>query len=101
MKMSAVLLDKVSASPTLKLPQLFSLTPNSSGKGGNMPKRNTLAQTNQMENFSERKSLEPPRASNQMENIPQGCCICPAPCFMSIDNDQLIGFLKPFYFTNQ
>ncbi|XP_059451649.1 AUGMIN subunit 6 [Corylus avellana] len=72
-KMSTILLDKVSASPpALKLPQLFSVTPNSSGKGGNMQKRNTSAsQTNQIENFSERKSLDQPLAINQVENIPQ------------------------------
>lgn len=72
-KMSTVQLDKVSASPpALKLPQLFSLTPNSSGKGGNMQKRHTTApQANQIENFSERKSLDQPLASNQIENIPQ------------------------------
>ncbi|XP_065628515.1 AUGMIN subunit 6 [Quercus suber] len=72
-KMSTVQLDKVSASPpALKLPQLFSLTPNSSGKGGNMLKRQTSApQANQIENYSERKSLEQPLASNQIESIPQ------------------------------
>lgn len=72
-KMSTILLDKVSASPpALKLPQLFSLTPNSSGKGGNMQKRNsTASQSNQIESFSERKSLDQPLAINQIENMPQ------------------------------
>ncbi|XP_050270920.1 AUGMIN subunit 6 [Quercus robur] len=72
-KMSTVQLDKVSASPpALKLPQLFSLTPNSSGKGGNMLKRQTSApQANQIENYSERKSLDQPLASNQIESMPQ------------------------------
>ncbi|XP_044466745.1 AUGMIN subunit 6-like [Mangifera indica] len=72
-KMSGVQLDKVSASPpTLKLPQLFSLTPNSSGKGGNIQKRHTLApQTNQMEGFSERNSLDQPLSNNRLDNPPQ------------------------------
>ncbi|KAL0431593.1 UNVERIFIED_CONTAM: AUGMIN subunit [Sesamum radiatum] len=39
-RLSSIQLEKVSASPpTLKLPPLFSSTPNSSGKGGNMQKR--------------------------------------------------------------
>ncbi|KAL0014484.1 hypothetical protein SO802_001553 [Lithocarpus litseifolius] len=72
-KMSTVQLDKVSASPpALKLPQLFSLTPKSSGKGGNMLKRQTsVPQANQIESYSERKSLDQPLASNQIESIPQ------------------------------
>ncbi|KAJ0053603.1 hypothetical protein Pint_02906 [Pistacia integerrima] len=72
-KMSSVQLDKVSASPpTLKLPQLFTLTPNSSGKGGNVQKRHTLApQTNQMESFSERNSLDRPLSNNRLDNLPQ------------------------------
>ncbi|GAV85753.1 hypothetical protein CFOL_v3_29187 [Cephalotus follicularis] len=72
-KLSTVQLDKVSASPpALKLPQLFSLTPNSSGKGGNMQKRQTLApQTSQIENTSERNSLEQPLSNNRMDNPPQ------------------------------
>ncbi|KAF3444501.1 hypothetical protein FNV43_RR14193 [Rhamnella rubrinervis] len=72
-KISTVHLDKVSASPpTLKLPQLFTLTPNSSGKGGNIQKRYTSApQTNQAENLSERKSLEQPLSNNHIENLSQ------------------------------
>ncbi|KDP46343.1 hypothetical protein JCGZ_10183 [Jatropha curcas] len=72
-KMSTIQLDKVSASPpTLKLPQLFSLTPNSSGKGGNMQKRQTLApQTNQMETMSERDSLDQPLLNSRIENTAQ------------------------------
>ncbi|KAJ7974740.1 AUGMIN subunit 6-like [Quillaja saponaria] len=71
LKMSAVELDKVSASPpTLKLPQLFSLTPNSSGKAGNLQKRHGAApQTSQTENFSERESLDPP-SNDQIESLP-------------------------------
>lgn len=73
-KMSTIQLDKVSASPpTLKLPQLFSLTPNSSGKGGNVQKRQTSApQTNQIENLSERNSLDQPLSNNGLDNLPQG-----------------------------
>ena len=73
-KMSTVQLDKISASsPALKLPQLFSLTPNSSGKGGNMQKRHTLApQTNQIETLFERSSADQPLANNRLDNPPQG-----------------------------
>ncbi|KAA8530140.1 hypothetical protein F0562_004849 [Nyssa sinensis] len=71
-RLSTVQLEKVSASPpALKLPPLFSLTPNSSGKGGNMQKRHTLAQTNQMENMSERKSLDQPLSNNHIDNSTQ------------------------------
>ncbi|KAM7280065.1 hypothetical protein ACFE04_007199 [Oxalis oulophora] len=72
-KMSAVQLDKVSPSPTLKLPQLFSSTP-SSAKGGNMQKRQTLAsQSGQTENISEteRGSLDRPLSNNRVDNQPQ------------------------------
>ncbi|EXC31381.1 hypothetical protein L484_017662 [Morus notabilis] len=72
-KMSTIQLDKVSASsPALKLPQLFTLTPNSSGKGGNMQKRYTSApQNNHVENPAERKSVEQPLPSNHEDNLPQ------------------------------
>ncbi|XVE84101.1 hypothetical protein DITRI_Ditri16bG0142500 [Diplodiscus trichospermus] len=72
-KMSTVQLDKISASPpALKLPQLFSLTPNSSGKGGNMQKRHTLApQTNHIETLSERSSMDQPLANNRLYTPPQ------------------------------
>lgn len=71
-KMSSIQLDKVSASPTLKLPQLFSLTPNSSAKTGNMQKRHNLAsQTSQIENLSENKSPDQPSSSDHMNNLSQ------------------------------
>ncbi|CAK9138533.1 unnamed protein product [Ilex paraguariensis] len=71
-RLSTVQLEKVSASPqALKLPQLFSLTPNSSGKGSNLQKRQLQAQTNQIENISERKSMDQPLSSNHMDNPPQ------------------------------
>uniref|UniRef100_A0A5B7AHZ3 HAUS augmin-like complex subunit 6 N-terminal domain-containing protein n=1 Tax=Davidia involucrata TaxID=16924 RepID=A0A5B7AHZ3_DAVIN len=70
-RLSTVHLEKVSASPhALKLPPLFSLSPNSSGKGGNMQKRHTV-QTNQMENMTERKSLDQPLSNNHIDNLPQ------------------------------
>ncbi|KAJ9152782.1 hypothetical protein P3X46_026307 [Hevea brasiliensis] len=72
-KMSTFHLDKASASPpALKLPQLFSLTPNSSVKGGNMQKRHTLApQTNQIETMSERNSLDQPLSNSRLDNTSQ------------------------------
>ncbi|MED6222403.1 AUGMIN subunit 6 [Stylosanthes scabra] len=65
-RLSNVQLDKVSVSPpTLKLPQLFSLTP-SSGKAGNAQRRHVNAtQPSQTENQSDSKSLDPP-SSNQV-----------------------------------
>ncbi|OVA17574.1 HAUS augmin-like complex subunit 6 [Macleaya cordata] len=73
-KLSNVQLEKVSASPpALKLPHLFSLTPNSSGKGGNAQRRQTLAsQVNQVENIAEGKSLEQSLSNNHVDNLPQG-----------------------------
>ncbi|MFQ6644998.1 hypothetical protein Gotur_019213 [Gossypium turneri] len=72
-KMSKVQLDKISpSSPALKLPQLFSLSPNSLVKGGNMQKQHTLApQTNQIGTLSERSSLDQPLANNGLDNPPQ------------------------------
>lgn len=86
-KMSTVQLDKVSVSPTLKLPQLFTLTPNSSGKGGNVQKRYSSApQTNQAENLSERKSLEQPLSNNHIDSLSQGFLLlpCSSPLLMFI-----------------
>ncbi|KAI4350567.1 hypothetical protein L6164_005014 [Bauhinia variegata] len=70
-KLSNVQLDKVSVSPpTLKLPQLFNLTP-TSGKAGNVQKRHGMSsQTSQNENLSDRKSLDPP-SSNQVDTSPE------------------------------
>ncbi|XP_017647263.1 AUGMIN subunit 6-like isoform X1 [Gossypium arboreum] len=72
-KMSKVQLDKISpSSPALKLPQLFSLSPNSLVKSGNMQKQHTLApQTNQIETLSESSSLDQPLANNGLDNPPQ------------------------------
>lgn len=72
-KLSTIHLEKVSASPpALKLPQLFSLTPNSSGKSGNMNKRQVVApESNQVENLSDRKSLDQPLSNNHLNDPPQ------------------------------
>ncbi|GFZ19102.1 hypothetical protein Acr_27g0008410 [Actinidia rufa] len=71
-RLLTVQLEKVSASPpSLKLPPLFSVTPNSSGKGGNVQKRHTLAQTNQSDIMSERKSVDQPLSSSYINNAPQ------------------------------
>lgn len=71
-RLSTVQLEKVSASsPALKLPPLFSLTPNSSGKGGNVQKRQTSVQTNQPENVSENKPLDRSVSNGHMDNPPQ------------------------------
>ncbi|KAL3376573.1 hypothetical protein AABB24_003155 [Solanum stoloniferum] len=71
-KMSSMHFEKASASsPALKLPPLFSLTPNSSGKGGNMQKRQVSAQASQIENMHEKKSPDLPISNNSMDNPPQ------------------------------
>lgn len=66
-KLSTFQLEKVSASaPALKLPQLFSLTPNSHKRLA------SATQISQTENFSERKPLEQPLSNNHIDNLPQG-----------------------------
>lgn len=71
-RLSNIQLDKVSISPpTLKLPQLFSLTP-SSGKAGNVQRRQSIApQTSQTENLSDSKSLDPP-SNNEVASSAEG-----------------------------
>ena len=73
-KMSNVQLEKVSASPTLKLPQLFSSTPTSSGKGGNGQKRHPMAsEVNKMESLSEKNTTEQqPLSQTRADNLPTG-----------------------------
>lgn len=72
-KMSSMHFEKASASsPALKLPPLFSLTPNSSGKGGNMLKRQVSAQPSQIENMHEKESPDLPISNNSTDNSPQG-----------------------------
>ncbi|KAF9593711.1 hypothetical protein IFM89_024700 [Coptis chinensis] len=69
-KLSTVQLEKVSASPALKLPQLFSLTPNSSGKGSNTQKRHTaILQVNPVESVAEGKSVDLPISNNNVDNL--------------------------------
>lgn len=77
-KITSIQLDRVSASPpppALKLPQLFSLTPNSSGKAGNLQKRqSSVSQANQIESMSGRKSMDEPSTNNSLavNNPPRG-----------------------------
>ncbi|CAI0456569.1 unnamed protein product [Linum tenue] len=73
-RMSSLQLDKsVSAGPpALKLPHLFNLTPNSSGKVGNVQKRQSASiPVNQMETLSEGSSLDQPLSNNRVDNQPQ------------------------------
>ncbi|KAG2307800.1 hypothetical protein Bca52824_027548 [Brassica carinata] len=68
--MSNVQLEKVSASRTLKLPQLFSSTP-TSGKGGNGQKRHPMAsEVNKMESLSEKNTTEQPLSQTRADNLP-------------------------------
>ncbi|KAL6136147.1 hypothetical protein ACLB2K_061448 [Fragaria x ananassa] len=65
-KLSTFQFEKVSASPpALKLPQLFSATPNSHKRLA------PAAQISQIENFSERKPLEQPLSNNHINDLPQ------------------------------
>ncbi|KAL0450755.1 UNVERIFIED_CONTAM: AUGMIN subunit [Sesamum latifolium] len=65
-RLSSIHLEKVSASPpTLKLPPLFSSTPSSSGKGGNMQKRHVAAET-----IVEKKFVETSPSNIHMDNPP-------------------------------
>lgn len=74
-RLSTFQIEKNSASPpTLKLPPLFSSTPNS-GKGGNMQKRDIIPQTNQSELVSEKKLVDKPHSNNSMDSSPQGISI--------------------------
>ncbi|KAK9104214.1 hypothetical protein Scep_021058 [Stephania cephalantha] len=71
-KLSTVQLEKVAASPTLKLPHLFSSSPNSSGKGANVQKRfGSVSQANQVDNVSEVTSTDQPSSNNHVDNPPQ------------------------------
>lgn len=73
--MSNVQLDKVSVTPsTLKLPQLFSMTP-SSGKAGNVQRRHGNAyQNSQTENLSDRESLDAP-SNNEVASSEGALCL--------------------------
>ncbi|KAL6520173.1 AUGMIN subunit 6 [Orobanche minor] len=64
--LSSVQLEKLTASPpTLKLPPLFSSTPTSSGKGGNMQKRQIVAEINHIEPVIEKKFVDQPPSNNE------------------------------------
>ncbi|KAF5183986.1 Augmin subunit [Thalictrum thalictroides] len=68
-KLSTVQLEKASVSPALKLPQLFSLNSNYSGKGANTQKRHqTVSQANQIEIVAEGKSIDLPLSNNHVDN---------------------------------
>ncbi|KAL8124253.1 hypothetical protein AgCh_012046 [Apium graveolens] len=70
-RLSTFQIEKNSASPTtLKLPPLFSLTPNS-GKGGNMQKRDIITHANQSEFVTEKKSVDKLHSNNPMDRSPQ------------------------------
>ncbi|KAM0939893.1 putative HAUS augmin-like complex subunit 6 [Dioscorea sansibarensis] len=70
-KLSTVQLEKVSASP-VKLPHLFSLTPNSSGKSTQTPKRHVLnTQSSQMDGLPSGKAINPPFTIDQPDGLIQ------------------------------
>ncbi|KAJ9540333.1 hypothetical protein OSB04_026839 [Centaurea solstitialis] len=70
-RLSTTHIDKVSSSSTaLKLPPLFSLTPNSTTKSGNFYKRQAQLHANPLENVSENLPLEQ-TVSNSQVNTPQ------------------------------
>uniref|UniRef100_A0A803MUJ7 HAUS augmin-like complex subunit 6 N-terminal domain-containing protein n=1 Tax=Chenopodium quinoa TaxID=63459 RepID=A0A803MUJ7_CHEQI len=69
-KMSNVQFEKAVASPTLKLPPLFNLTPNSTARGGNLQKSFT-SPVNHGDNLSERKSIDSAFLNNAMDILPQ------------------------------
>ncbi|KAI3855004.1 hypothetical protein MKW92_053372 [Papaver armeniacum] len=71
-KLSNAQLEKVTASPALKLPHLFSSTPNSSGKAGNAQRRQLISQVNQVENVAEVKPLDQSLPNSQVDSLPQG-----------------------------
>ncbi|GAB2279763.1 AUGMIN subunit 6, variant 2 [Dionaea muscipula] len=67
-KMSNVQLEKA-ATNTLKLPQLFSLTPNSSGRSGK--RTSSVSQTNHIERVSDQSSLDNPSLNSMVNISPQ------------------------------
>ncbi|KAK1440929.1 hypothetical protein QVD17_06763 [Tagetes erecta] len=69
-RLSSVHIDKASSGPAaLKLPPLFSLTPNSTAKSGNFYKRQTQAHTNHLENASEKLPHEQTVSNNQVNAL--------------------------------
>ncbi|KAK1410060.1 hypothetical protein QVD17_36593 [Tagetes erecta] len=70
-RLSSVHIDKVSSSnAALRLPPLFSLTPNSTAKSGNYYKKQTQVHTKNLENVYEKLPHEQPVSSNQI-NTPE------------------------------
>ncbi|KAL8247163.1 hypothetical protein R6Q59_008379 [Mikania micrantha] len=66
-RLSLVHVDKApSSTAALKLPPLFSLTPNSTAKSGNLYKRPTHVHTNHLENVYEKLPQEQTVSSNQV-----------------------------------
>ena len=60
-KLNSIQLEKAMSSPALKLPHLFSLTPNSSGKIMHTPKRHAVpSQPIQAESLTVGKPIDPP-----------------------------------------
>lgn len=59
-KFSSAQIEKVSGSPTLKLPHLFNLTPNSSGKGHQAPKQHPVGSQTNQETLPAPKTVSPP-----------------------------------------
>jgi hypothetical protein len=70
--LSSTHLEKPVGSPALKLPPLFSLTPNSTGKGTQTQKRNALACQPSQEVTSEEKALAIPPTKDQLNGSPHG-----------------------------
>ncbi|VFQ61608.1 unnamed protein product [Cuscuta campestris] len=71
-RLSAIQLENASATPSaLKLLPLFSLTPSSSGKGGNKQKRQILAPTKHAESISGKLFMDQPLLNNHMDNPSQ------------------------------
>ncbi|XP_073006591.1 AUGMIN subunit 6-like [Typha latifolia] len=70
-KLSSVYVEKVAVSPSLKLPHLFSITPNLSGKGMHATKQHAVSiQTNQ-ENVTARKSITQSSVNVPLMSHPQ------------------------------
>ncbi|VFQ67446.1 unnamed protein product [Cuscuta campestris] len=71
-RLSAIQLENASATPSaLKLLPLFSLTPSSSGKGGNKQKGHILAPTKHAESISEKMFMDQPLLNNHSDNPSQ------------------------------
>ncbi|CAI9111510.1 OLC1v1011747C1 [Oldenlandia corymbosa var. corymbosa] len=70
-RLSTVQLEKASPPAALKLPPLFSLTPNSAGKGGNPQKRQTQAQASQTDHVSDKRALDLSLPNNDIDGASQ------------------------------